>query len=340
MLLSVEDLTTVFTSDKDKNYVVNEVSFSIGAGKTFALLGESGCGKSITALSLLNLLPENASIIHGSIMFSGEDLVTVSQSRLRQIRGNHIGMIFQEPMSSLNPLMCAGDQIAEALMHHEKLSKKDALKQACSLLQHVGIPDAHHRLYSYPHELSGGMQQRVMIAMALAASPELLIADEPTTALDVTIQAQILELLNSLKKTDNLAMLLISHDLGVVAECADEVGVMYCGRIVERALVADLFMHPLHPYTIGLHKAIPHIDKKVNELETIAGFVPPVSGVIPGCSFHPRCKRAAQAGACAKDTVVIQLGGENVKIPLLCATQTPPLREISPTHFCACWEVT
>lgn len=339
MLLHVNNLTTAFKMGSTLVPVVDSISFTIEEGSTFALLGESGCGKSITALSILRLIPPSATIVSGQILYEDEDLARASESRIREIRGSKIGMIFQEPQSSLNPLMKCGYQILEALMLHGKLSKKEARSKACSLLEMVGIPDAARRFESYPHELSGGMQQRIMIAIALACSPQLLIADEPTTALDVTIQAQILDLLNTLKQSHNLAMLLISHDLGVVAECADTVGVMYCGRIVEMARVAELFSNPLHPYTIGLHDAIPRIDAPVKRLETIQGFVPSNASQVTGCAFHPRCKKARLAATQTSEIVSLQTHLGMVPIPKRCALETPLLREYAKHHWCACWEV-
>jgi oligopeptide/dipeptide ABC transporter, ATP-binding protein, C-terminal domain len=273
---------------------VNDVSFYIDEGELLGLVGESGCGKSITALSVMRLIAPPGKIVGGSIKFKGEELTTASAERLRQIRGNDIAMIFQDPMTSLNPVYTVGEQIAEALRLHRKMSKKDARDAAVEAMKEVAIPDPARRANDYPHQLSGGMRQRVMIAMALACDPELLIADEPTTALDVTIQAQILELLNELRKTRKLAVLLITHDLGVVAEVADRVAVMYTGKIVEESSVEEIFRQPKHPYTQGLLRSVPKLrafgDEQATRLSTIQGTVPSPTALPDGCHFAPRCE--------------------------------------------------
>jgi peptide/nickel transport system ATP-binding protein/oligopeptide transport system ATP-binding protein len=273
---------------------VNDVSFTIDEGELLGLVGESGCGKSITALSIMRLIYPPGKIAGGAIKFKGEELTTASEDRLRAIRGNDIAMIFQDPMTSLNPVFTVGEQIAEALRLHRKLDKKAAKLAAIEAMNEVSIPSPDRRADDYPHQLSGGMRQRVMIAMALACDPELLIADEPTTALDVTIQAQILELLNELRRTRKLAVLLITHDLGVVAETADRVCVMYTGKIVEESGVDELFAQPKHPYTQGLLKSVPKLSvdhiEKVSRLQTIDGTVPSPTELPPGCHFAPRCE--------------------------------------------------
>jgi peptide/nickel transport system ATP-binding protein len=293
-LLEVTDLQTHFPTRAGLVRAVNDVSFSIAEGELLALVGESGCGKSITALSIMRLIYPPGKIAAGSIKFKGEELTTASNGRLREIRGNDIAMIFQDPMTSLNPVFTVGEQIAEALRLHRKLDKKAAKQAAIEAMREVAIPSPERRADDYPHQLSGGMRQRVMIAMALACDPELLIADEPTTALDVTIQAQILELLNGLRKTRKLAILFITHDLGVVAETADRVCVMYTGKIVEESDVEELFERPKHPYTQGLLRSVPKLSvehiEKVTRLQTIDGTVPSPTDLPPGCHFAPRCE--------------------------------------------------
>jgi peptide/nickel transport system ATP-binding protein/oligopeptide transport system ATP-binding protein len=273
---------------------VNDVSFSVDEGQLVGLVGESGCGKSITALSIMRLIYPPGKIAAGSIRFKGEELTTIGEDRMREIRGNDIAMIFQDPMTSLNPVYTVGEQIAEALRLHRKLDKKAAWTAAIEAMREVSIPSPERRANDYPHQLSGGMRQRVMIAMALACDPELLIADEPTTALDVTIQAQILELLDELRRTRKLAVLLITHDLGVVAETADRVCVMYTGKIVEESGVDVLFAEPKHPYTRGLFNSVPKLStdaiERETRLQTIEGTVPSPTDLPPGCHFAPRCK--------------------------------------------------
>jgi peptide/nickel transport system ATP-binding protein/oligopeptide transport system ATP-binding protein len=293
-LLEVANLQTHFPTRAGLVKSVNDVSFYIDEGELLGLVGESGCGKSITALSIMRLIAPPGRIAGGSIKFKGEELTTASNQRMREIRGDDISMIFQDPMTSLNPVYTVGEQIAEALRLHRNLNKKDAWDASIEAMKEVAIPDPSRRVKDYPHQLSGGMRQRVMIAMALACNPELLIADEPTTALDVTIQAQILELLNELRQTRKLAVLLITHDLGVVAEVADRVCVMYTGKIVEESTVDEIFEYPKHPYTRGLLKSVPklsaHSIEKVSRLQTIDGTVPSPTALPDGCHFAPRCE--------------------------------------------------
>jgi len=292
-LLEVKDLRTHFPTRAGLVRAVDGVSFHLDRGELLGLVGESGCGKSITALSIMRLISPPGKIVSGEIVFDGRNLLTLSYSQMREIRGDDIAMIFQDPMTSLNPVFTVGEQIAEALRLHRKLSRNAARDAAIEAMGEVAIPDPARRAYDYPHQLSGGMRQRVMIAMALACDPKLLIADEPTTALDVTIQAQILELLNELRKSRELAVLLITHDLGVVAEVADRVAVMYTGKIVEESPVEELFARPRHPYTEGLLRSVPKLTAedvaKAERLETIEGVVPSPTNLPPGCHFAPRC---------------------------------------------------
>ena len=293
-LLEIVGLQTHFPTRAGLVRAVDDVSFHIDEGELLALVGESGCGKSITALSVMRLISPPGKIVGGEITFNGENLLAASDERMREIRGDDIAMIFQDPMTSLNPVYTVGEQIAEALRLHRKLSRKAAREATVEAMREVAIPDPARRVDDYPHQLSGGMRQRVMIAMALACDPKLLIADEPTTALDVTIQAQILELLNELRRTRELGVLLITHDLGVVAEVADRVAVMYTGRIVEQSPVEELFARPKHPYTEGLLRSVPkltaeHVAKAVR-LETIEGVVPSPTELPTGCHFAPRCQ--------------------------------------------------
>ena len=293
-LLEVTDLKTQFPTRAGLVRAVDGVSFTIGEGELLGLVGESGCGKSITALSIMRLIYPPGKIVEGSIRFKGEDLTKASDERLREIRGNDVAMIFQDPMTSLNPVYRVGEQIAEALRLHRKLDKKAAWNAAIEAMHEVAIPSPERRVNDYPHQLSGGMRQRVMIAMALACNPELLIADEPTTALDVTIQAQILELLDELRRSRKLAVLLITHDLGVVAEVADRVCVMYTGKVVEESGVDELFADPKHPYTRGLLRSVPNLTEigiaKAERLQTIEGTVPSPTNLPFGCHFAPRCE--------------------------------------------------
>jgi peptide/nickel transport system ATP-binding protein len=293
-LLEVRNLQTHFPTRAGLVRAVNGVSFYLDRGELLGLVGESGCGKSITALSIMRLIAPPGKIVGGEIIFDGKNLLKLSEEEMRQMRGDDIAMIFQDPMTSLNPVFTVGEQIAEALRLHRKLSRKDARLGAINAMREVSIPDPARRANDYPHQLSGGMRQRVMIAMALACNPKLLIADEPTTALDVTIQAQILELLDELRRSRELAVLLITHDLGVVAEVADRVAVMYTGKIVEESSVEELFARPRHPYTEGLLRSVPkltaeHVAKK-ERLETIEGVVPSPTDLPPGCHFAPRCQ--------------------------------------------------
>lgn len=292
-LLDVASLSVTFPAAEGRVRAVDGVSFTVAAGETVCLVGESGCGKSLTALSLLRLVPPPGAIAPGSrIAFQGRDLLTLADEPLRQIRGQQIAMIFQEPMTALNPVLSVGDQVAEVVRVHTKASAREAWDRAVTMLQQVGIADAAARARQYPHQLSGGMRQRVMIAMALVLSPQLVIADEPTTALDVTIQAQILELLRDLRARTGMALLLITHDLGVVAEMASRVIVMYAGRVVEEAPVASLFATPSHPYTEGLLAAVPRLGDEVERLTTISGSVPPLGQLPSGCAFRDRCPHA------------------------------------------------
>ena len=298
-LLEVRGLSTHFFIRQGRLRAVDHVSFHIEQGETLALVGESGCGKSVTAASILRLIPDPPGrIVGGEIWFEGRDLLTLSINDMRALRGNRIGMIFQEPMTSLNPVFTIGDQITEVIREHQAVSRAQAESRAAELLNLVRVPDPHRQLREYPHRLSGGMRQRVMIAIALACDPALLIADEPTTALDVTTQAQILELLDDLKRRLGMAMLLITHDLGVVARVAQRVLVMYAGRVVEAAGVADLFRNPLHPYTRGLLNSLPRPDREVDAagrpapLIEISGIVPSLAALPQGCAFAPRCPHA------------------------------------------------
>ena len=290
MLLSVKNLSTEFPGKKGIVKAVEDVSFDVDAGEILAIVGESGSGKSVTSLSVMGLLAEPGHVAGGSMEFEGKDLVTLSEREYRELRGNDMAMIFQEPMTSLNPVYRVGKQIVEAIRTHENVSKKEARERAIDMLRKVGIPSPEKRIDDYPHQMSGGMRQRVMIAMALSCNPELLIADEPTTALDVTIQAQILDLLRRLRDDTGMAVLLITHDLGVVSETADRVVVMYCGQVVEEAEVRTLFDHPMHPYTLGLLKSIPRLeDDDSKRLYMIKGMVPNPLEMPPGCHFSDRC---------------------------------------------------
>ncbi|HLE62942.1 MAG TPA: ABC transporter ATP-binding protein [Pyrinomonadaceae bacterium] len=292
-LLEIRNLQTHFPTRAGLVKAVDGVSFHLDCGELLGLVGESGCGKSITALSIMRLIAPPGKIVAGEIIFDEKNILTLTNEEMRQIRGDDIAMIFQDPMTSLNPVFTVGEQIAEALRLHRKLSRKAARDAAIAAMREVAIPDPARRIDDYPHQLSGGMRQRVMIAMALACDPRLLIADEPTTALDVTIQAQILELLDELRRHRDLAVLLITHDLGVVAEVADRVAVMYTGKIVEESEVTELFLRPKHPYTEGLLRSVPKLTAgqvvKVERLETIEGVVPSPTQLPPGCHFAPRC---------------------------------------------------
>ncbi|QFU18159.1 ABC transporter ATP-binding protein [Microvirga thermotolerans] len=315
-LLRVDGLSIRFDGAPPGVNVVDEVSFSVAKGKTLCLVGESGCGKSVTALSLMGLLPTPpARIVGGAAYFRGRDLLGLSEREQADMRGNRTAMIFQEPMTSLNPAFTVGDQIMEGILRHRKVSRAEAKERALEMLRRVRIPAPEKRLRAYPHEMSGGMRQRVMIAMALANEPELLIADEPTTALDVTIQAQIISLIRRLQEESGMAMILITHDLGVVAEVADDVAVMYAGKIVEAGPVEAIFDDPQHPYTIGLMGSVPSLGRRQGRLATIRGTVPPAELMPKGCRFTPRCPFADAR----------------------CALEPPPLTELSPGHRARCW---
>jgi len=314
-LLHVRDLKTYFYTSNGIVKAVDGISFSIHAGETLALVGESGCGKSATALSLLRLISAPGKIVGGQIKFNGEDLLHLSEPEMRNVRGNRIAMIFQEPMTALNPVLRIGNQISEVLLQHQDISPGDARIRSIELLHQVGIPSPEQRIREFPHQLSGGLRQRVVIAMALACDPQLLIADEPTTALDVTIQAQIIELLGRLQQERKMATLLITHDLGIVAESAQQVAIMYAGLIVEYASVAQLFATPLHPYTRGLLASIPRLGEKKGRLAPIEGQIPSPWTTQTGCPFLERCP----------DVVPI------------CSGRCPQLKETEPGHYVRCW---
>ncbi|MGQ0584094.1 MAG: ABC transporter ATP-binding protein [Reyranella sp.] len=322
-LLEVEDLGTWFYTRQGIVKAVDGVDFQVSSGETLGIVGESGCGKSMTALSLMRLIPDPPGrIVSGSVKLGGRDLLKISEEEMRGVRGNEISMIFQEPMTSLNPVMTIGKQIAEALILHRNLDRRAALKRAIEMLDLVRIPEPAQRSREYPHQLSGGMRQRAMIAMALACNPKLLIADEPTTALDVTIQAQILQLIVELQREFGAAVILITHDLGVIAETAKRVIVMYAGRKVEEAEVGELFAHPLHPYTVGLLASIPRLDlmrgeteRRTERLQEIPGIVPPLFDLPQGCAFAPRCGKADD----------------------LCRRERPGYEQKRTGHWAACW---
>ena len=313
-LLEVKGLKTHFFTQDGVVKAVDDVTFSIGHGQTLGVVGESGCGKSVTSLSAMRLVERPGRIVAGQIMLNGEDLLTKTDADIRDIRGDQMSMIFQEPMTSLNPVFTCGDQIAEAVQQHTAVSRREAWDRAIEMLRVVGIPDAKRRAGEHPHQLSGGMRQRVMIAMALSTDPDLLIADEPTTALDVTIQAQILEVMRDLREKNRMAIMLITHDLGVVAEMADEVVVMYAGKVVERGDVRTIFGSPHHPYTKGLLHSIPRLDERVERLEVIKGTVPSPLNLPSGCLFKRRCPYRMD----------------------ICDT-APPYQEVGPSHFSRCW---
>jgi oligopeptide/dipeptide ABC transporter ATP-binding protein len=304
-LLEVRDLRTYFYTEEGVGKAVDGVSFALERGGTLGLVGESGCGKSVSALSIMRLISEPPGRIEsGQILFKGRDLLTLSEEEMCQVRGDDVAMIFQEPMTSLNPVLTCGFQIAEAVVLHQGVSKAEARNRAIEMLKLVGIPASEQRIDEYPHQLSGGMRQRVMIAIALSCNPDLLIADEPTTALDVTIQAQILELLEKLQEELQMAILMITHDLGVIAEVADHVAVMYAGQIVEYATTMELFAQPQHPYTRGLMRSIPRLDGDRERLEIIAGMVPDARDFPTGCRFAPRCKLAEER--CSAATIELE----------------------------------
>jgi len=317
-LLDVHDLKTYFYIDSKVAPAVDGVSFSVGKGRTLGLVGESGCGKSVTALSILRLVPSPpGKIVGGEIMFEERDLLKLSEAQMRSIRGNNIAMVFQEPMTSFNPVFTIGYQISEAIRLHRHASRAEARSTSIELLRKVKIPSPEQRYREYPHQLSGGMKQRAMIAMAISCNPKLLIADEPTTALDVTIQAQILELLMELREEFQMSTLLITHDLGVIAETSDDVAVMYAGQLVEYAMTRALFSNPTHPYTVGLFGSLPKLGDKSGHLRAIEGFVPDPANLPVGCRFHPRCNLMEEK----------------------CRKESMELREIDPNHFVRCWKV-
>jgi oligopeptide/dipeptide ABC transporter ATP-binding protein len=294
-ILSVRDLTTTFLTRRGPSPAVRGVSFDVSRGEVLAIVGESGCGKSATAMSLMRLLRPRSALINGQVRLDGIDLPVLSEKEMERVRGHRMAMIFQEPMTSLNPLMTIGYQLCEPLRAHLHLDRAAAYRRGIELLDLVGIPSATQIMVSYPHQLSGGMRQRAMIAIALSCDPQVLIADEPTTALDVTIQSQILHLLNEIRQRTNMAIILITHDLGVVSEFADDVLVMYAGRVVERGKTSDLLARPRHPYTGGLLRSIPDLDERIERLNTIPGTVPDPLSHPPGCAFHPRCFRGTDA---------------------------------------------
>jgi oligopeptide/dipeptide ABC transporter ATP-binding protein len=308
-LLEVQRLQAYFYTPEGVVPAVDDVSFSVGRGETVGMVGESGCGKSVTSLCIMRLLPHPGRIIAGSLTLEGEDLLSKSEKEMQRIRGSRVSMVFQEPMTSLNPVMTVGNQIMEVLRLHTRIDRKNGLKQCEELLDMVGISAPRQRLGEYPHQLSGGMRQRVMIAMALACKPRLLIADEPTTALDVTIQAQILELMKRLKEELGMALLLITHDLGIVAEMAERVAVMYAGKVVESAPVGPVFREPAHPYTQGLLASLPKIGARQDRLPSIPGGVPNPLEFPPGCRFHPRCVKVMER--CRADEPPVTTMGED-----------------------------
>ena len=315
-LLEIYNLKTHFYTEDGVSPAVDGVNLYIRRGETLAVVGESGCGKSVTSLSVMRLVPDPPGrIVDGQILFEGRDLLKITESEMRKIRGNDISMIFQEPMTSLNPIYTIGDQIVETITQHQRLSRRESLDKAVEMLRLVGIPLPDKRVNEYPHQLSGGMRQRVMIAMALSCNPKLLIADEPTTALDVTIQAQILELMRKLKKDLGMAIMLITHDLGVVAEMAKRVVVMYAGKVIEEGDVFSIFRHPLHPYTQGLLQSVPRMDSTLDNLHVIEGVVPNPLKLPAGCRFSPRCPYVLDK----------------------CRERQPELEQVAPGRFVACF---
>ncbi|PKN65917.1 MAG: peptide ABC transporter ATP-binding protein [Deltaproteobacteria bacterium HGW-Deltaproteobacteria-10] len=320
LLLEIKDLQTAFDTTQGRINAVNGVSLEVNSGETMGIVGESGCGKTMLALSIMRLIPANGKIINGEIFFSGQDLLKISDEEMRLKRGSEISMVFQEPMTSLNPVFRVGEQIAEAIRLHQHLPAKQAMELSVEQLREVGIPDPQKRALDYPHNFSGGMRQRVMIAMAMSCHPRLMLADEPTTALDVTIQAQILDLISGLKQKNKMAVVLITHDLGVVAEAAEKVAVMYAGEIVESAAVEKIFDNPLHPYTHGLLESVParcvRSLQRGEYLKTIPGSVPGLYDFVQGCRFHDRCSLAVE----------------------VCARIKPLLSEVELGHFVSCWK--
>jgi peptide/nickel transport system ATP-binding protein len=313
-ILTVKDLRVAFDGDDRRVVAVDGISFSVQRGKTLGIVGESGSGKSVTSLAVMRLLPADSARISGTVDFDGRELLSEEAHEMRNLRGNRIAMIFQEPMTSLNPSYTVGEQIVEVIMRHKHLSRRDAAAHAVEMLRQVKMPSPETRFHQYPHNLSGGMRQRVMIAMALACGPELLIADEPTTALDVTIQAQMLNLMHELQQSTGTAIVLITHDLGVVAEACDEVMVMYAGQVVETCSVEKLFAFPQHPYTVGLLGSLPRHEERRERLVAIQGTVPTMSPPPPGCRFYSRCPFKIEK-----------------------CLQMPELMEIAPGHFSRCW---
>jgi peptide/nickel transport system ATP-binding protein len=314
-LVEIANLRVVFRGDRGHTtHAVETVNFDLARGVTLGLVGESGCGKSVTALAIMGLLPKGSANVSGRVGFEGINLLDLTDGAMRDLRGDRLAMIFQEPMTSLNPAYTVGEQIAETLIRHRGLTRAQARACAIELLRDVQIPSPEQRVDDYPHKLSGGMRQRVMVAIALACDPQLLIADEPTTALDVTIQAQVLDLIRGLKRKTNAAIVLISHDLGVVAEICDEVAVMYAGEIVEHAPVDALFKNPQHPYTIGLLASIPRLDRRVKTLATIEGSLPDMSELPQGCRFAPRCPFAGE----------------------ICVSDVPPIVDVGVRHWSRC----
>lgn len=311
-VIELKDLQTHFQTEEGTVKAVNHVSFSVREGETVCVVGESGCGKSVTALSVMGLIAESGSVVGGDILYEGKSLLRMKEKELRSLRGNDIAMIFQEPMTSLNPVFTVGEQIVETLREHELLSKNEAYKKAIELIRKVGIARADEIVHSYPHELSGGMLQRIMIAVALSCNPKLLIADEPTTALDVTIQAQILDLLRQVKEEFKTSILLITHDLGVVAEMADYVVVMYGGKVIEEAPVLEIFQNPKHPYTKGLLKSKPVMGKRIDKLYSIPGQVPNLVGLGEFCYFSGRCEYCMEI--CGKEAPNLNVNDENHKV--------------------------
>lgn len=314
IVLKVDHLCTSFFTQNGEAKAVNDVSFTVPRGKIIGIVGESGCGKSMTARSIIRLLKYPGKIVSGSILLAGKELTELSEHEMSTVRGEEIGMIFQEPMTSLNPVMKVGKQVREALLLHRRVTSKEAKAEVLRMFRKVGISEPERRYECYPHELSGGLRQRVMIAMAMICRPKLIIADEPTTALDVTVEAQILQLMRDMRDDTGTSIILISHNLGVIAQMCDYVYVMYAGRIVEQAETFELFAHPMHPYTIGLMQSVNSLDKGQGELETISGIVPNLLHLPDGCSFSPRC------GQCNKQ----------------CTAAVPQLVEVSPTHLVRC----
>ena len=316
-VLEVKDLVTTFRIDKKEYEVLRGVSFDLNENETLCMVGESGCGKSVTTLSVMGLLPNNGRIVSGSIKLNGQELTTMSPKELNTLRGKQMGMIFQEPMTALNPLLTIGRQMTESLMLHLGMSKKEAMETAKNYLEKVGIANPEERLKQFPFQLSGGLRQRIMIAMVMSVQPSLLIADEPTTALDVTIQKQVLVLLNKLKKDVSTGVLFITHDLSVVAEIADRVIVLYSGRKVEEGTIEQIFAKPQHPYTIGLMNAVPNVDLDEFDIQPIPGTFPNITEDIGGCRFHPRCPYATER----------------------CRREVPEMLETEPGHFVYCHKV-